>query len=402
MDPDAPLDENARRIVAVRVAELRSFAPKALHPSEVETLHDMRIAAKRLRYVLEITSPAFGPGAEQGVNTAKDLQDLLGEIHDCDVMLPRVRAHVKQLRAEDTEHLRMAAGGAEDLSPKAARAAPNRLRYRGLEALHAYLSARRAVLFDRFVSGWEALEERGFAAELDEALSERAQPGRPGEERSPIREERSPIVDRASTAPSHRASTERDSQFEEDAEALVAHPFHSAIEALEAYEYPVIAALNGHAIGGGLELALTCDVRIAAREIKVGMPPAKLGLIYSHTGLRRFLELCGPAHTAELFYVGKSLDAERGCEIGLIQHVTEGAELEGRTLAMAAEIAANAPLSLSGNKRIMRTLRAHEGGLPEDVEREMVDLRESCFRSEDFREGVTAFREKRSPHWQGR
>ncbi len=190
--------------------------------------------------------------------------------------------------------------------------------------------------------------------------------------------------------------------FPEDAEALVAHPFHSAIEALEAYEYPVIAALNGHAIGGGLELALTCDVRIAAREIKVGMPPAKLGLIYSHTGLRRFLELCGPAHTAELFYVGKSLDAERGCEIGLIQHVTEGAELEGRTLAMAAEIAANAPLSLSGNKRIMRTLRAHEGGLPEDVEREMVDLRESCFRSEDFREGVTAFREKRSPHWQGR
>ncbi len=174
LDPDAPLDENARRIVGVRLAELRSFAPKALDPSEVETLHDMRIAAKRLRYVLEITSPAFGPAAEAGANSAKDLQDLLGEIHDCDVMLPRVRAHVKQLRAEDTEHLRAAAGGAEDLSPKAARHAPNRLRYRGLEALHAYLSARRAVLFDRFVNEWEALEKRGFAAELDEALSERS------------------------------------------------------------------------------------------------------------------------------------------------------------------------------------------------------------------------------------
>jgi len=190
--------------------------------------------------------------------------------------------------------------------------------------------------------------------------------------------------------------------FPEDAEALVAHPFHSAIEALEAYEYPVIAALNGHAIGGGLELALTCDIRVAATGIKVGMPPAKLGLIYSHTGLRRFLELCGPAHTAELFYVGTMVDAERGAEIGLIQHVAEAEDLESRAFDMAGEIAANAPLSLAGNKRILRTLRAHEGALPEEVESELVALRESCFRSEDFREGVSAFREKRRPEWKGR
>ncbi len=180
LDPDAPLDENARRIVGVRLAELRSFAPKALDPSEVETLHDMRIAAKRLRYVLEITSPAFGPAAEGGGNTAKGLQDLLGEIHDCDVMLPRVRGHVKQLRAEDTEHLRAAAGGADDLSPKAARDAPNRLRYRGLEALHAYLSARRAVLFERFVNEWEGLEARGFPAELLAGISEPGLEPEPG------------------------------------------------------------------------------------------------------------------------------------------------------------------------------------------------------------------------------
>jgi len=180
LDPDAPLDENARRIVGVRLAELRSFAPKALDPSEVETLHDMRIAAKRLRYVLEITSPAFGPAAEAGGNTAKGLQDLLGEIHDCDVMLPRVRAHVKQLRAEDTEHLRAAAGGSDDLSPKAARDAPNRLRYRGLEALHAYLSARRAVLFERFVNEWEGLEARGFPAELLAGISEPSLAPEPG------------------------------------------------------------------------------------------------------------------------------------------------------------------------------------------------------------------------------
>ncbi len=191
-------------------------------------------------------------------------------------------------------------------------------------------------------------------------------------------------------------------EFEERAEQLVAHPFHDALEALEEYPFPVIGALNGHAIGGGLELALTCDIRIAARGIKVGMPPAKLGLIYSHTGLRKFLELCGPAHTAELFYVGRNVDAGRGWEIGLVSHVVEPEELEGRALDMAGEIAANAPLSLAGNKRILRTLRTYEAALPEDVEQELVELRESCFETEDFREGVRAFAEKRAPEWKGK
>jgi enoyl-CoA hydratase/carnithine racemase len=191
-------------------------------------------------------------------------------------------------------------------------------------------------------------------------------------------------------------------EFEENAEKLVAHPFHAAIEALEAYPYPVIAQINGHAIGGGLELALTCDIRIAKRGVKVGMPPAKLGLIYSHTGLRKFLDVCGPANTAELFYVGQNVEADRGREMGLLNHVVDPGEIEERTVFMAGEIAANAPLSLAGNKRILRELRAHAAALPEEVERELVELRESCFRSEDFREGVLAFGEKRAPRWQGR
>jgi len=191
-------------------------------------------------------------------------------------------------------------------------------------------------------------------------------------------------------------------EFEESAEKLVAHPFHDALEALEAYRFPVIAQINGHAIGGGLELALTCDIRIAARGAKVGMPPAKLGLIYSHTGLRKFVDVCGPANTAELFYVGRNVEAERGREMGLINRVVEPGELEATVTDMAAEIASNAPLSLSGNKRILRELRAHAAALPEDVERELVELRESCFRSDDFREGVRAFGEKRAANWQGR
>ncbi len=191
-------------------------------------------------------------------------------------------------------------------------------------------------------------------------------------------------------------------QFAASAERLVAHPFHAAIEALERYPYPVLAAINGHAIGGGLELVLTCDIRLAARGVKLGMPPAKIGLIYSHTGLRKFIEACGPAHTAELFHLGRNVDADRGAAIGLVNHVVDPESLEAEALAMAEEIASNAPLSLAGNKRIMGELRAHPGELPEDLERELVELRESCFRSDDFREGVRAFGEKRRPEWRGR
>jgi enoyl-CoA hydratase/carnithine racemase len=190
--------------------------------------------------------------------------------------------------------------------------------------------------------------------------------------------------------------------FEREAESLVAHPFTSAIEAIEAYPYPVIAAINGYAIGGGLELAVTCDIRIAARGVKMGMPPAKIGLIYSHTGLRRFIEVCGVGATSELFYVGRNVDADRACELGLVNQVVEPGDLEQTVLALAAEIGANSPVSLAGNKEVMRTLRAYGIALPEDVEERMVRLRESCFSSGDFAEGIRAFAEKRRPRWKGR
>jgi enoyl-CoA hydratase/carnithine racemase len=191
-----------------------------------------------------------------------------------------------------------------------------------------------------------------------------------------------------------------DQQFEESAERLVAHPFHDAIEALEAYRYPVVGEINGHAIGGGLELAITCDIRVAARGAKLGMPPARLGLIYSHTGLAKFIDACGVANTAELFFVGDNVGAERGARMGLVNEVVDRDQLEERVLAMASSIAANAPLSLEGNKRVMRALRARP--LSPETERQLIELRESCFRSEDFREGVRAFAEKRKPVWRGR
>lgn len=196
---------------------------------------------------------------------------------------------------------------------------------------------------------------------------------------------------------------EDEEQFSADAEQLVAHPFSSAIEALEAFPYPILAAINGHAIGGGLEVALTADIRLIARGAKVGMPPAKIGLIYSHTGLRKFLEAVGPAHTSELFHVGENIDADRAARIGLVNHVVDDAEeLEERALGMAGVIAANAPLSLAGNKKVIRSLLDAGARLDPELERELVELRESCFRSEDFREGIAAFAQKRPPRWQGR
>lgn len=193
-----------------------------------------------------------------------------------------------------------------------------------------------------------------------------------------------------------------DEAFSEQAESLVAHPFTEAIEAIEAYRFPVVAALNGHAIGGGLELAVTCDIRIAARGVKLGMPPAKIGLIYSHTGLRKFVEVCGVANTNELFLLGRNVDADRGYEMGLVNQVVEPDALEEVALGVAAEIAANAPLSLEGNKRVIRALRENAWPLPEALERELVELRESCFFSEDFREGIRSFDEKRRPRWKGK
>jgi enoyl-CoA hydratase/carnithine racemase len=192
-----------------------------------------------------------------------------------------------------------------------------------------------------------------------------------------------------------------DGRFQEEAERLVAHPFTEAIEALESYPYPTLAALPGHTIGGGLELALACDLRVAAEEIKLGMPPAKLGLVYSHTGLRRFLDTVGAARTRELFLLGSYVDAATAAQWGLVNRVVPAAALESTALALADELAGNAPLSQTGNKRVIAALLRAQGTLSEAVEAELLELRRASFASSDLREGMSAFAEKRTPHWRG-
>jgi enoyl-CoA hydratase/carnithine racemase len=189
--------------------------------------------------------------------------------------------------------------------------------------------------------------------------------------------------------------------FATDAEALVAHPFHDAMEAVSAHPYPVLCAINGHCLGGGLELAVRCDLRLCAVSAKLGMPPAKLGLIYSYTGLQKFIDVIGYARTKELFLTGRNLSGPRAMAIGLVNDTVPDDRLPEEAVALASEIAASAPLSARGNKRAIETLNSYPR-LTEEQERELMELRRSCFESEDFREGIRAFAEKRKPEWRGR
>jgi hypothetical protein len=170
LDPRSPLADNAARIIRVRLDEMLSFAPAALEFEHIRDQHDMRIAAKRLRYILETTEFCFGKPAENARRRARDLQDLLGELHDCDVMLPRVEAHLAALRAEDAGAVRERAGDSPDLDPRLAVRAQHRIAYRGLEVLAVYVQARRKLLFDRFREFWVEQERAGTWKRLEQTV----------------------------------------------------------------------------------------------------------------------------------------------------------------------------------------------------------------------------------------
>jgi enoyl-CoA hydratase/carnithine racemase len=130
--------------------------------------------------------------------------------------------------------------------------------------------------------------------------------------------------------------------------------------------------------------------------------PAKLGLVYSHTGLRKFIDAIGAPRTRELFLLGARIDAATAERWGLVNWVAEPGELAERALALAAEMAGNAPLAQAGNKKVIRAVLEARASIDPFAEAELIGLRRRCFSSEDFREGIRAFAEKRPPRWRGR
>jgi len=154
-------------------------------------------------------------------------------------------------------------------------------------------------------------------------------------------------------------------------------------------------------VGAGLELAVTCDLRLVADTARLGITPAKLGIVYRHTAIRHFINLLGVSRTKELFYTGRLIDAQRARDIGLVDHVVPAEELASTTYDLAREIAQNAPLSVSGAKVTISKLLNYQTLSPED-EAELQKLQAQAMLSEDLKEGQRAFMEKRKPRFSGR
>ncbi len=194
------------------------------------------------------------------------------------------------------------------------------------------------------------------------------------------------------------------SQFEtqrgsQEADERYSATTDAATRALELFAKPSIAMIRGFCIGGGLAVALTCDLRIAADDGRFGIPAARLGLGYRFEGVRKLVGVVGPAYASEILFTARHLDAEEARSMGLVNTVVAAADLEATARAYAGQIANNAPLTIRASKLAVRESQ-------KDPERRKLGALEAaiaaCFESEDFIEGRRAFLEKRKPRFQGK
>ncbi len=193
------------------------------------------------------------------------------------------------------------------------------------------------------------------------------------------------------------------SRFEAEraSEAAIAH-YHDTsariFDKLEHLPVPTIARIDGYCVGGGVGIAVACDLRICGESAQFAVPAARLGLGYGHVGVRRLIDLVGPAATKEIFFTARMYSAAEALGMGLVNRVVADAELDAAMADYGARITANAPLTVSSIKTIV-------GELMKDADRRDLDRCEAvvkaCFDSNDYVEGRRAFLEKRPPKFTG-
>jgi enoyl-CoA hydratase/carnithine racemase len=172
----------------------------------------------------------------------------------------------------------------------------------------------------------------------------------------------------------------------------------AAYSSIAEFPKPTIAMIRGYCIGGGLGLATCCDVRVASDNSRFAVPAAKLGLGYGYTGLKRLVDVVGPAFAKEIFYTARQFDAAEALTMGLINRAVPSEELEGAVKAITDMISANAPLTIKAVKFTVGEILKDEGkrNLPR-----VTEMVEACFVSRDYNEGRAAFMEKRKPVFTG-
>jgi enoyl-CoA hydratase/carnithine racemase len=165
------------------------------------------------------------------------------------------------------------------------------------------------------------------------------------------------------------------------------------------FDKPIIAMIRGFCMGGGLLTSLNADIRIASDDSQFGVPAARLGLGYAHSGVEALASVVGRSAAAEILFSARRLSADEAVRIGLVNRVVAVDELDGAVYGLAAQIAANAPLTVTAIKASLRELRRPAGDRDTDRVAELVD---ACFRSSDYLEGQAAFAERRPPRFEGR